>query len=121
MRDIKNKKTILNTKVPLNNKEGFVLNIPQVNTSSVKYHNYFAGGMLGVMIGIYVGSMVGISIFAIQEKNYSFKTEELKSSQSVNQLDQNKDVLTLSSLDLNQDHTVHLYVSKDTMTAMSSR
>lgn len=124
MRDIKKTKTIISTAVDKKTapqQAGFAVQLPRLTGLSIEKEVYAAAAFFGVLLATYAASMVGITIFAIQEKNYTFKTEELRSEQSISNTASAQDALALSGLDVHKDRMTHLYINDTQMTSVSQR
>lgn len=124
MKDIKKTK---NTISPVTGKGAapqqvaFTVKFPKVTGLSIEKEVYAAAAFFGVLVATYAASMVGITIFAIQEKNYSFKTEELRSEQNISNTASAQDALVLSGIDVHKDRMTHVYVNATQMTNVSQR
>lgn len=121
MKDIKNKSISTKESVAIKN-AAKLPTFKKLNLFKFKYYNILAGGTFGVLLAVYVGSMIGISVFAIQEKSYTVKTSELLSQEISVQNNMNKeDSLALSDLNLNKDRMSHIFISEGNMNSMSRR
>lgn len=119
MKDIKNKTISIKTRVT---EKQAATTLSFKKPIFFKYYNLAASGVFGILLAVYMGSMIGISVFAIQEKSYSVKTEALRSQEASTRSSEGKETaLALSNLNLNKDHMSHIYVSSETMNSMSQR
>jgi hypothetical protein len=125
MRDIKKTKSIITSvqenKATVTKQAGFSMKIPKLSGFSVEKEVYVAAVMLGVLVVTYTASMIGITVFAVQEKNYSFKTDELRSQQNISNNSQSEDALALAELDVHKDRMTHIYIQSAQMMNVSQR
>jgi hypothetical protein len=83
-------------------------------------YSYVLLGAFVLSFGVYVASMVGISVFAITERNYDFKTEQvLATTNDLYLQSYDADKLAVSSLDLPANHVEHIYAYEQTGFALS--
>jgi hypothetical protein len=80
-----------------------------LNTSTAAYSYVLLGAFI-LSFGVYVSSIVGISVFAITERNYDFKTQQVLATTNdlyLQSYDANR--LAVSGLDLPANHIQHVY------------
>ena len=125
MRDIKKTKSIITSvkedKAVVAKQSGFSVRVPKLTGFSIEKEVYMAATMLGVLVVTYTASMIGITVFAVQEKNYSFKTDELRSQQNISSNSQSEDALALAELDVHKDRMSHIYIQNSQMMNVSQR
>lgn len=125
MRDIKKTKSIITSvkenKAIVAKQGGFSVRVPKLTGFSIEKEVYMAAVTLGVLVVTYTASMIGITVFAVQEKNYSFKTDELRSQQNISSNSQSEDVLALAELDVYKDRMSHIYIQNSQMMNVSQR
>lgn len=92
----------------------------KVSSTSTAMYSYVLLGAFVLSFGVYVASMVGISVFAITERNYDFKTQQvLATTNDLYLQSYDADKLAVSSLDLPVNHVEHIYAYEQTGFALS--
>jgi hypothetical protein len=128
MKDIRTNKIskpIISVQTPLAPTFSYGYKKVQKNVATRLSSNFYTYGVLTVLclsVGFYVASMIGITVIAVQDKNYTFQTNELKASNSEDASSaQESEVLALSQLNLKNDHIEHLYILNEQTGNMSRK